>query len=229
MSTRITIALATSLILSASPFVLRAGEPESPLETKVYPVMDQIMPDDGPRPREEELIRLIQRTIAENTWTDRHSNGRGQMEYYRRTRSLIVTQTHEVQEQVADFLEQLAKSAKPQGDQEVSEPQSRQPSKLEKLLEKYEKACGSGDMAKARKLANKALTIDPTCFRQDREQSRQQTRHTAQPHSTDPNERMDALLTNSEKYKALQGEWKRFWFVDQPSHMTSERIHGGIE
>jgi hypothetical protein len=36
--------------------------------------------------------------------------------------------------------------------------------KLAKLLAKYQKACESGDTAKARKLAAKCLEIDPTCF-----------------------------------------------------------------
>jgi hypothetical protein len=44
-----------------------------------------------------------------------------------------------------------------------------------------------------------------------------------------PNERMEALLVNSENYRQIQSEWKRFWFIDQPSHMTFDRIHGGIE
>jgi hypothetical protein len=42
-------------------------------------------------------------------------------------------------------------------------------------------------------------------------------------------ERMDALLVVSENYRQIKDEWKRFWFVDQPSHMTFDRIHGGIE
>jgi hypothetical protein len=35
---------------------------------------------------------------------------------------------------------------------------------VDKLLEKYHKACAAGHLAAARKLAIKALTIDPTCF-----------------------------------------------------------------
>jgi hypothetical protein len=44
-----------------------------------------------------------------------------------------------------------------------------------------------------------------------------------------PNERMEALLVNSENYRQIKGEWARFWFTDQPSHLTFDRIHGGIE
>lgn len=44
-----------------------------------------------------------------------------------------------------------------------------------------------------------------------------------------PNERMEALLVNSENYRQIKAEWARFWFTDQPSHLTFDRIHGGIE
>jgi hypothetical protein len=46
---------------------------------------------------------------------------------------------------------------------------------------------------------------------------------------SDPNERMEALLVDSENIRQIRDEWKRFWFIDQPSHMTFDRIHGGIE
>ena len=46
---------------------------------------------------------------------------------------------------------------------------------------------------------------------------------------SNPVERMDALLVVSEGYRQIKDEWKRFWFVDQPSHLTFDRIHGGIE
>lgn len=46
---------------------------------------------------------------------------------------------------------------------------------------------------------------------------------------SDPNERMEALLVDSENFRQIKDEWKRFWFIDQPSHMTFDRIHGGIE
>ena len=46
---------------------------------------------------------------------------------------------------------------------------------------------------------------------------------------SDPNERMEALLVDSENLRQIRDEWKRFWFIDQPSHMTFDRIHGGIE
>ena len=36
--------------------------------------------------------------------------------------------------------------------------------RLAKMLQKYEDACAAGDQAKARKLAVRALDIDPACF-----------------------------------------------------------------
>jgi hypothetical protein len=45
----------------------------------------------------------------------------------------------------------------------------------------------------------------------------------------DPNPRMDKLLINSEGCRNLQSEYRRFWFIDQPKHLTFDRIHGGIE
>jgi hypothetical protein len=44
----------------------------------------------------------------------------------------------------------------------------------------------------------------------------------------DPNQRMDVLLNHSEDLRQINNEVRRFWMNDQPSHMTYERIHGGI-
>jgi hypothetical protein len=43
-----------------------------------------------------------------------------------------------------------------------------------------------------------------------------------------PNVRMDQMLNQSEDYRQMGEFWRRFWFNDMPSHMTPERIHGGI-
>lgn len=47
-------------------------------------------------------------------------------------------------------------------------------------------------------------------------------------YSGDPVERTEELIFTSEDFRALREEWRRFWFVDQPSHMTPYRTHGGI-
>lgn len=47
-------------------------------------------------------------------------------------------------------------------------------------------------------------------------------------YSSDPNERMQEMLNESENLRQIRGEWERFWMIDQPSHLTPIRIHGGI-
>ena len=48
-------------------------------------------------------------------------------------------------------------------------------------------------------------------------------------YSSYPNTRMTQLLNNSEDLRQIEQEWMRIWFTDQPSHMTYDRIHGGIQ
>ena len=48
-------------------------------------------------------------------------------------------------------------------------------------------------------------------------------------YSSDPNTRMNQLLNNSEDLRQISYEWQRIWFNDQPSHLTPERVHGGIQ
>jgi hypothetical protein len=47
-------------------------------------------------------------------------------------------------------------------------------------------------------------------------------------YSSDPNRRMMELMNQSEDLRQIEYEWERIWFVDQPSHMTPERVHGGV-
>lgn len=47
--------------------------------------------------------------------------------------------------------------------------------------------------------------------------------------SSDPNRRMSELLNRSEDLRQIELEWERIWFVDQPSHLTPDRVHGGIQ
>jgi hypothetical protein len=48
-------------------------------------------------------------------------------------------------------------------------------------------------------------------------------------YSSNPNRRMMELINNSEDLRQIEYEWERIWFVDEPSHMTPERVHGGIQ
>ena len=47
-------------------------------------------------------------------------------------------------------------------------------------------------------------------------------------YSGDPVKRTRQLIFTSEDLRALINEWERFWFLDQPSHMTPQRVHGGV-
>jgi hypothetical protein len=44
----------------------------------------------------------------------------------------------------------------------------------------------------------------------------------------DPNVRTEQLIHQSEDYRQMGEFWRRFWHNDMPSHLTPERIHGGI-
>jgi hypothetical protein len=46
--------------------------------------------------------------------------------------------------------------------------------------------------------------------------------------ASDPNTRLQEELNVSEDLRQAQKEWARFWMIDQPSHMTPTRVHGGI-
>lgn len=46
---------------------------------------------------------------------------------------------------------------------------------------------------------------------------------------SNPNDRVKGLLNQSEDLRQLKEEWKRIWFLDHPSHLTPERIDGGIQ
>lgn len=44
----------------------------------------------------------------------------------------------------------------------------------------------------------------------------------------DPRVRADQLINQSEDYRQIEGICRRFWHNDMPSHLTPERIDGGI-
>lgn len=47
-------------------------------------------------------------------------------------------------------------------------------------------------------------------------------------YSGDPVRRAEQLIYTSEDLRQITDEWERIWFLDQPSHMTPWRTHGGI-
>jgi len=47
-------------------------------------------------------------------------------------------------------------------------------------------------------------------------------------YSSDPLVRMEQMMIDSENLRQMHDEWRRFWMNDQPSHLTTYRIHGGV-
>lgn len=45
---------------------------------------------------------------------------------------------------------------------------------------------------------------------------------------SDPTQRMDVLMNQSENLRQAGQDWRRIWMNDQPSHLTPTRVHGGI-
>ena len=47
-------------------------------------------------------------------------------------------------------------------------------------------------------------------------------------YSGDRARRTQQLIFNSEDFRAAMNQWERIWFLDQPDHMTPQRVHGGV-
>lgn len=47
-------------------------------------------------------------------------------------------------------------------------------------------------------------------------------------YSGDPARRTQQLIFTSEDLRQILNEWERIWFLDQPDHMTPQRVHGGV-
>jgi hypothetical protein len=47
-------------------------------------------------------------------------------------------------------------------------------------------------------------------------------------YSGDPARRAQELIDTSENLRLFLDDWERFWMLNQPSHLTPYRTHGGI-
>lgn len=47
-------------------------------------------------------------------------------------------------------------------------------------------------------------------------------------YSADPVLRTQQLIFTSENLRLFLEDWQRIWFMDQPSHLSPYRTHGGI-
>ena len=77
-----------------------------------YQVTELVIPVDGsdkakPATREADLIRTIQDTIAPKSWASH--GGRGTIDYFPMTMTLLVNQTPDVQEMIADLLGKMVR------------------------------------------------------------------------------------------------------------------------
>lgn len=50
----------------------------------------------------------------------------------------------------------------------------------------------------------------------------------ANQYASNPNVRTEQLVNQSEDFRQIGEFWRRFWFNEMPSHLTTERINGGI-
>jgi hypothetical protein len=93
--------------------------------------------------------------------------------------------------------------------------------KIKKVLEgKYRKT------EKKSSATSSAITVAPGTTQSYKPRTKTSS---SQKYSSDPNRRLSELLKQSEDLRKIEYEWERIWFTDQPSHMTPERVHGGIE
>jgi hypothetical protein len=47
-------------------------------------------------------------------------------------------------------------------------------------------------------------------------------------YSGDPQRRTQQLINTSENLRLFLDDWERLWLLNQPSHLTPYRTHGGI-
>jgi hypothetical protein len=47
-------------------------------------------------------------------------------------------------------------------------------------------------------------------------------------YSGDPARRAEQLIFTSENLRQMTEDWERIWLIDQPSHLTPYRTHGGV-
>jgi type II secretory pathway component GspD/PulD (secretin) len=119
-------ALLAACVLAVAASAARAEPPKQQLVRRVYQVADLVVPrpdvevvvdqkaakaDTAPKSqptREDKLIHLIEQTIAPQSWCG--NGGAATLDYFPMTASLVVNQTPDVQEQIADLLGTLRRT-----------------------------------------------------------------------------------------------------------------------
>ena len=100
------------------------------LRTKVYPVSDLTMPATGRVSGEDysSLIEVITTSISPTTWDE--VGGPASVKALRKSRSLIIAQTEEAQEQIVELLTALRKARD-------SQPPAPQATALESVIDSF--------------------------------------------------------------------------------------------
>jgi type II secretory pathway component GspD/PulD (secretin) len=100
----------TTPVVARGPLVQKAY-PVADLLTKEFPrVNGELQP--ARRTREDAIINLIISTVAPNSWVD--AGGSGTVQYYPLGHCVVVNQSQDIQEQVADLLDALRRMDDPQ-------------------------------------------------------------------------------------------------------------------
>jgi type II secretory pathway component GspD/PulD (secretin) len=109
-------ALAASAVYAQRPTPTLVAPAQQKLVVVPYQVADLVIPpgNKGDKTEETRLIKLIQDTIAPRSWAT--MGGPGSIDYFPMTMTLVINQTPDVQEQIADLLATLHR----QQDTEVS-------------------------------------------------------------------------------------------------------------
>jgi len=169
--------LAGLLVLLQGPLVLAQSSklynPTAFLIQKTYQVGD-LFRDGAAKDR---LVEYLLRNVEPESWQGQ--GGEGTIDFFPLGCTLLVRQSPDIQEKIADCLEQFrremsstrtgvvepeeAKTSNPLPATSLAKT-SPLPKKLSRLLERYREACKNGDLRKARKLAQQAIELDPTCF-----------------------------------------------------------------
>jgi type II secretory pathway component GspD/PulD (secretin) len=81
------------------------ASPVADLVVPISPVVGQGKPSKPVATTEQKLIKLITSTIAPHTWSQ--NGGRGTIDYFPMTMSVVINQSPDIQEQVLDLLDSL--------------------------------------------------------------------------------------------------------------------------
>jgi hypothetical protein len=133
------------------------------LQTKLYKVKDllprpRLQTKDAPTSPEEQLVKLIASTVAPQSW--REMGGQGVIEYFPTTRTLVINQTADVQEQVGELLASLRRvKDRWEGDKREADAR-REATRVDGLLKACRILHETGSDAQAEKLACEAFALD---------------------------------------------------------------------